>query len=182
MRIYYEILNDTQKEKTLRIAKYAYIIKNINNINITSNPDFQKTFNGFFKVRRNEKWRKIYYSIMEKAKSEPLTFRQVITEMYNKTGRIEASFTSKLLASIDTDKPIWDKYVLENLGLVPSGKNPHERIENACQIYDALTEWYYNFLRSDEGKKCIMEFNKKMPDYSWISNTKKIDFLIWRTR
>ena len=169
MRIYYEILDDTQKEKTLRIAKYAYIIKNINNTNITSNPDFQKTFNGFFKVRRN-------------AKNEPLTFRQVITEIYNKTGRIEASFTSKLLASIDTDKPIWDKYVLENLGLVPSGKNPHERIENACKIYDALTKWYYNFLRSDEGKKCIMEFNKKMPDYSWISNTKKIDFLIWRTR
>ena len=177
-----EFLKDTHIIKKFNIERYAYIITYLPKTNVFENLEFQKVYNSFFKVRRNEQWRKIYYDIMERAKTNDLSFRDIITEIYQKTGRIEASFTSKLLASINTSRPIWDSFVLKNLGIKPKGNTPRERIDNACQIYDQLTIWYEKTLNSNEAKKYISEFDKYLPSYSWISNTKKIDFIIWSTR
>ena len=47
-----------------------------------------------------------------------------------------------MIATIDPDKPIWDQYVLQNLGLELKGKNPRERVENAILIYDRNETWY----------------------------------------
>ena len=177
-----EILKDSQIIKKLNIERYAYIITYLPKTNISENPEFQKVYNYFFKVRRNEQWRKVYFDIMERAKTNELSFRDIITEIYKKTGRIEASFSSKLLASINPTKPIWDHFVLKNLNIKPTGKTPVERIENACQIYNVLVKWYDEFIKTDEGKKYILEFDKYLPNYAWISNIKKLDFLIWSTR
>lgn len=68
-------------------------------------------------IRRNEKWRQHYYDLFAKAKTERFSFEQIITELYRLTGNVEASFSSKMLATIDASKPIWDQYVLQNLGL-----------------------------------------------------------------
>ena len=131
-----EILKDAQIIKKLNIERYAYIITYLPKTDVSDNIEFQKVYNSFFRVRRNEQWRKIYYDIMERAKRTNLSFRDIITEIYQKTGRIEASFTSKLLASIDTSRPIWDRYVLKNLGIKLEGNTPYERIEHACKIYE----------------------------------------------
>ena len=71
---------------------------------------------------------------------------------------------------------------MNNLNIKPEGKTCIERIENACQIYDYLVKWYDKMLKTDEAKKYIQEFDKNLPSYSWISDYKKIDFIIWRTR
>jgi hypothetical protein len=50
-----------------------------------------------------------------------------------KYGKLEASFASKLLATIDPNLPVWDKHVLRNTGLkAPSRQGSWEtRIEQA---------------------------------------------------
>ena len=48
---------------------------------------------------------------------------------------MEASFSSKMLANIDASKPVWDKYVLQNLGLELTGKTPNEKLDNAIALY-----------------------------------------------
>ena len=147
-----------------------------------SSPDFQRAFNGYYRIRRNEKWRKCYYGLFEKARKDHYSFEQIITELFKLTGNIEASFSSKMLATIDATKPIWDQYVLQNLGLVLSGKTQEIKLKNAVSLYGQIEMWYKEYLATPEARDNIGEFNRLLPDYAWISATKKIDCLLWGKR
>ena len=53
-------------------------------------------------------------------------FHLIRGTMYEATGNIEASFSSKMLATINTDMPIWDCYVVQNLCLNMKGKTKED--------------------------------------------------------
>ena len=145
-------------------------------------PEFQRAFNGYYRIRRNEEWRQHYYDLFAKAKTERFSFEQIITELYRLTGNVEASFSSKMLATIDASKPIWDQYVLQNLGLALTGKTKEEKLQNAVLLYDKIIEWYEEYFKTEEAHENIKVFNQLLPDYAWISDTKKIDCLLWSKR
>ena len=63
---------------------------------------------------------------------------------------IEASFSSKMLATIDPSKPIWDQYVLKNLGLQLKGKDAESKLKNAIDLYSKIEDWYNSYLNSSE--------------------------------
>ena len=117
-------------------------------------------------------------------RNKDVSFGDIITSIYKETGRIEASFSSKLLATINHDYPIWDQYVLANLGLeaTPQYMNNDIRLEASIEIYKAICDWYKARLNSDEGKAEMEFFDSKFPKYKWISGIKKIDFLLWSKR
>jgi hypothetical protein len=144
--------------------------------------DFQRLFNGYYRIRRNEEWRQHYYALFCKARDEHYSFGQIITKLYQCTGNIEASFSSKMLATIDASKPIWDQYVLQNLGLSLTGKTKEEKLQNAVLLYDKIVDWYEDYLKTDEAHENINVFNQLLPDFEWISDTKKIDCLLWSKR
>ena len=102
---------------SLGLDRYAEIMKKAKTTNISEDREFQHLFNAFYRVRRNEAWRKIYYSLFEEMKQGSPNFESILRFLYEKTGNIEASFSSKMLATLCPEKPIWDRYVLENLGL-----------------------------------------------------------------
>ncbi len=147
-----------------------------------SSPDFQRLFNGYYRIRRNEEWRRHYYMLFCKARTERFSFEQIINELYDLTGNVEASFSSKMVATIDASKPVWDQYVLQNLGLELSGKTKKEKLQNAVCLYDQIEKWYFDYLKTTEARENIAEFNRLLPDYTWISDTKKIDCLLWSKR
>ena len=101
---------------------------------------------------------------------------------YRDTGNIEASFSSKMLATVDVNKPIWDRYVASNLCLNLKGKTKDEQLECAIDLYNQMICWYEDFVKTENGKECIAEFNKILPDYAWMSDVKKIDFYLWSKR
>ena len=133
-------------------------------------------------VRRNAEWRQCYYRLFERAKQHHFSFADVIGSLYVETGNVEASFSSKMIATIDPEKPIWDQYVLQNLGLELKGKNPREKIGNAVEIYHQIGEWYAEYLKTDEARENIAEFDRWLPSYAWITDVKKIDYLLWSKR
>ena len=147
-----------------------------------SSPDFQRLFNGYYRIRRNEEWRRHYYKLFGKAQIEHFSFEQIINELYDLTGNVEASFSSKMLATIDASNPVWDQYVLQNLGLKLSGKAKKEKLQNAVGLYDQIVKWYVDYLKTDAARKNIAEFDRLLPDYAWVSDTKKIDCLLWSKR
>lgn len=91
---------------SMGLDKYQYIMGQVNSTNIAIDIDFQRTFNGFYIVRRNEDWRKCYYEYFESIKNGSPTFESIITYLYECTGNIEPSFSSKMLATIFPEKPI----------------------------------------------------------------------------
>ena len=164
------------------LDKYEYIIKQLKEINVAEDMDYQRIFNGFYIVRRNADWRKVYYDYFERMKTKQPTFEIILTYMFECTGQIEPSFSSKLLATIFPEKPIWDRYVVENLNLELTGKTKQERMKNAIALYADIEKWYEEFLQTDKAGECIEVFDRILPDYQWISDIKKIDCVIWSIR
>lgn len=147
---------------------------------LTRDPDFQKTFNGFCRIRRNKEWRKNYYSIFQKYRyNDAVTFEEIFSSIYAVTGRMEASFSSKMLAFINPDRPIWDSRVLQYLGLKISGPDCADRQERIIDIYGQIEDAYSDYLQTGEASDNIRLFDKWLPSYRGISDVKKIDCFIW---
>ena len=176
-----ELLED-QLARSLGLDKYAKIMKRATTVDVSCDPEFQREFNGFYRVRRNAEWRKSYYQLFERAKKESYSFGDVVGSLYVYTGSIEASFASKMIATIDPGKPIWDRYVLQNLGLELKGKTPLEKVKSADEIFHRIEEWYAAYLKTEEALENIAVFDQTLPGYKWLTDIKKIDYLLWCKR
>jgi hypothetical protein len=178
-----------KKEKTKKgIEKYMRIMGIFydHEVNLaTDRKKFQKTYNGFYRIRHPEKiFYEKYYLFMEKHKKDILSFPDTLDHLY-KYGRLEASFASKLLHTINPELPIWDKYVLDYFKLKAPSRNmgEKERIKKANDVYEELKTKYKELQNKEEGKMMIEKFDGCYPEYKKdISPIKKIDFIIWQTR
>ncbi len=173
-----------QLEICYGLEKYCWIVGKVQdkNIDLTNNVDFQRIFNGYYQVRRNGDWRRIYYECFQNfknSKSVP-SFDEIMDELFVKLkGRVEPSFSSKMLASLDPTKPIWDSYILSSLkSTITIDKIIN--IDNAKVIYREICQLYDDFLKTSNAKQCIDEFDLFFPKYKEvISEVKKIDFFLW---
>ena len=156
--------------ESMGFDKYKMIIENVRKVDVSADLDFQRTYNGFYRIRRNAEWRAAYYGLFEEIKNSNPTFEQIIRTLYRDTGNIEASFSSKMLATVDVNKPIWDRYVASNLCLNLKGKTKDEQLECAIDLYNQMICWYEDFVKTENGKECSAEFNKILPDYAWMSD------------
>lgn len=172
----------SSKEMRRGVEKYAELLQWFPRTNVETDSAFQRKFNGFYRVRRNVEWQKIYYALMESGKTKSLDFEKVIRAIYKETGRVEASFASKLIHTLDNDKPIWDKFVLQNLGLKMPVCYGEKKLESAIRLYRALVAWYEKALELPEVAQKIVEFDQAFKEYKSFSSTKKLDFLLWQIR
>ena len=95
--------------------------------------------------------------------------------------RLEASFSSKLVATVNPDLPVWDAEVLRNLQIKKPLSTDKNRLKKTIEIYDEIIVWYANYLKNEKGQIQLAEFNNKFPN-SGISDLKKIDLILWQTR
>ena len=173
---------ETRIAESMGLDKYKQIMEMVHKTVVSTDPNFQRSFNGFYKVRRNAEWRKAYYDLFENIKNSNPSFEYIIRAMYEATRNIEASFSSKMLATINPDMPIWDRYVVQNLCLNLKGKTKEEQLKCAIDLYDQMIHWYEEFLQTENGRNCLAEFDHILPGYVWMSDVKKIDFYLWSIR
>ena len=144
------------------------------------NPEFQKKFNAFYRIRRDEAWRSEFYQLMEdfRKKDDPY-FGEVLLRLHQRTGQIEPSFASKMLATLNADMPIWDSNILRVLHLKLTGTTPELKISNAVVLYDKIRRWYQDFFQTDTARGILQRFDLEFPEFTDMSPTKKIDFVLW---
>lgn len=87
-----------------------------------------------------------------------------------------------MLATIIPEKPIRDRYIVQNLNMQLTGTTKEEKLKNAIMLYADIEKWYADFLETEKGKECISEFDQVLPDYKGISKIKKIDGILWSIR
>ena len=163
-------------EKYWDLDTYKDIMQCVSKANYYHNNDFKYKFNRFYRVRRNCGWQNSFYDLFSRAMNNTDRFAELLDEMYKKTGRFEASYVSKMLATVDCNMPIYDKNVLNFLGIsVPEKKT----VENLTTIYKQIIEKNSDYADSKKGKEYIEWFDHDLSDYKWISSTKKVDFLFW---
>lgn len=86
---------------------YVRIQRTVRGTDVSSDANYQRFYNRFYRVRRNAEWQSRYYAIMEREKANPSTaFGDVLREIHELTGNVEASFTSKIIATLHPDRPI----------------------------------------------------------------------------
>lgn len=176
-------------ESAFKISEYIYIVDTLKNKDFKVDKIFEQKYNGYYRVRqKTSEWYTFYYSLLEEQRDKNYSFETILRKLFCINNTIEASFASKLVATIDPNKPIWDKYVLQNLGFKQEWEklrsaDTQRRIEAAVNIYNKIIEWYESFIESDDGKECLNIFNAIFPSYiDKLTDVKKIDFLLWGKR
>ena len=165
------------------IGQYLEIMYSFHSTDVSTDREFQRKFNAFYRVRqRPANWYKTYYSFMQLQKGKDPSFSTVLRYLHSELGRYEPSFSSKFVATHNSDLPIWDAFVLKNAGIKPPYYSDSRKLFKAEKKYKEIESWYEQYLTSDSGNLIIEIFDELVPEHNRISNLKKIDFVLWQTR
>lgn len=179
----YDEIQDALSKANKGISQYAALMSLFPNVDVSTDTEFQRKYNAFYRVqRRQQAWYRSYYTLMQRLKEAPPVFADVLDQIHSLTGRYEPSFASKLVATINPSKPIWDVHVLANTGHKAPGYFRKDKLALAKSAYASIESWYSTFLQSSEGKLCVSEFDRVAPGHRDFTDLKKVDFVLWQTR
>ena len=163
--------------------------------NIAEDMDYQKNFTNYYRVRRDDGWLQEFYKFFEENKNnKEITFEKKIRHLSNvehkvkqtsknptgKAKTVEASFASKMLATINPNHPIWDSQVLRCLNIKIDDTLDYDSKINKCiKVYHKIEEEISAFIATTEGKQCIELFDATFPSCVDLSRHKKVDFYLW---
>jgi hypothetical protein len=179
-------LDDDSIERALpRVAvgleKYCWLRDAVHGRNVAADPEFQRRFNGFYRVRRNAAWRAAFFALLERQKTRHDPFASVLRELYDATGRIEASFVSKLTAPVDPDQPVIDAIVLQNLGLrLKATGSVEQRLAAIVGIHERIAALYAEYLAAS-GADLTRRFTACYPGRN-LTSVKMLDLVLWQVR
>lgn len=163
------------------LAKYLWIQEHLHRSDVRQDAEFQRRFNGFYRVRRDKAWRTVYFDLMEDAKSTGIGFPDALAALGAATGRVEASFASKLVASLEPTLPVVDRFVLDNFGLSLPYQYAANRERTIVDLYAELQARYARLLASDQGRLIVSRFAEAYPNAT-ITDLKKVDLVLWQHR
>ena len=163
------------------LAKYQHIQARLHTTDVRTDRDFQRSFNGFYRVRQGQDWQTVFYALLEEEKARPRGFDTVLRALHAATGRHEASFASKLVASVNPDLPVLDAFVLKNVGLRMPSRSHRDRLGELGKVYAQVEDWYALALESAAGKAALAAFDTAYPD-SGATPLKKLDLVLWQIR
>lgn len=163
------------------LEKYCWIQDQLLTRNVVTDRDFQKRFAGFYRVRRNGAWRAAFFGILEDAKRSPISFAEALQLLRDATGQVEASFASKLVATVDPEQPLIDSVVVGNLGLRVPKANGANRVAQLVELHQNLAAAYAAYLSSEDGRRLVRAFKGRYPARK-VSELKMLDLVLWQIR
>jgi len=163
------------------LGQYVWLQANRDAGDVRSNAAFKRRFNHFYRVRRDKEWQDHFYGLLESLKGRPVCFADVFDALYRATGRCEASFASKLLATLDPNMPVIDKVVLENLKLRLPAAGSRDRVRRIHQLHATLLSSFQEYLATAEGRYLVTRF-RETHGGSEVSEIKMLDLVLWQTR
>lgn len=153
---------------------------------VQTNERFKREFGSFYGFRtRDAAWRDCYFDLMDELKGGSFDFPDCLNRLYRGTNRVEASFASKMLATLDPHRPVIDSVVLRHTGLkLRYWGSVDRRIRLACEAYFDLNERLNSFLNSSAGTSLISAFRNHSAEFSTapITDMKILDLLLWQSR
>ena len=167
------------KENRLRdVEKYIMIMDGFHKCNVAQDRAFQRSFKGFYRVRRNQEFCDVYFAFMEKHKCDNVLFEDILNHIFLHKNRIEPSFSSKMLATINPNMPVWDRFVLSQLSLTAPSYNQDNRLQACVKTYNELVGWYSEYVKTQNAKDVIAIFKQVFSQIK-VTDVKKIDLALW---
>ena len=175
-------IKDALKNIENGVEKYIKIMNIFHNVNVSIDNEFQHLFKTYYQLkhRRINEFSNCYFTFMENHKKKIPSFICTLNNLYE-FDRLEISFASKLLATIDPNLPIWDKYVKNYFGLESPPNDivkREDKVIHANSLYEILKQKYIEFFSTDESNLLIKLFDEHYPNNNF-TQIKKIDFIIY---
>lgn len=163
------------------LCKYCWIQEHVLNCDVRTNTEFRTRFNGFYRVRRNTEWQDSYYALMEASKVGRPDFGEILAGLRDRTNMVEASFVSKLVATLDPDRPVIDQFVLANFGMRLPPLYANNRLAKIVALYDKLRAKYRELMAEPAAEIIRRKFVERYP-WAQITDLKKVDLVLWQIR
>lgn len=163
------------------LQKYLAIQALIPLVDVKSDREFQRKFNGFYRIKYGAEWQRNFYSLFAEVAENGSDYRSICNKLHERTGRWEASFASKMLASIDPAQPVIDSIVLKNLCLKLPRYGAANRLDGICAVHRELKEKLETILTTQCGLYIQERFAQSYPDAD-ITPIKMLDLVLWQTR
>lgn len=182
------------------IEDYVFLKKEFDKSDILNNSEFQSVFCEFYgmnQARLTDQFKRRYFELLAGRKAN---LEYILKELYaipsNKNQhKIQFSFATKLVHTIDNSKPIYDSNMinlLKDYGLSseaeaflkvkekqPASKDERIRIRAFLELCDRLEKTYPKFLAQEKMRIVIGELYNKFQYSTVISKTKALDFIFW---
>jgi hypothetical protein len=180
-------LDQTLPRLAWSIERYRQTIDGLASCNVATDQAYRRNFIRFYQMRLpRAKAYDDYFDILERLKGQQTintteVLATILEELQIKTGRIESSFASKLIATLDPNLPVVDSIVLNNMGLRLPAYNASNRKEKVIAVYQELTTRLNEMLRDERFRLLKSRFVLAYPDYRF-TDLKILDLLIWQLR
>jgi hypothetical protein len=187
---------DLLRAETLLLSEWKpvvldryFLIKRLHNQDkrFVLTPDFQQAYAGYYGMLRftTQEFRKAYFQLLHDEQSD---LEYILRELYkypapNNINRVEFSFATKLLNTLDATLPIYDVNVALVLNLEPPrGDTIDARIASCLATYDNLKRSCADLISTPEAIHIIEQVRKLYPDFDEldIPDERVLDIILWK--
>lgn len=172
-----------------RLKDYDYLCQKLMTTDVTAVKEYQVKYRNYYVMNskiwiKNPHWFKQYFKILQREKnSQKVDFSAVVREIHTITNRVETSFASKLLATINPDLAVYDSKVRDNLCLEnPSHYDGAVRIAKSIEVYSYLQRLASEMIQSDGFNAWRNRFDREFPQFEHFTDIKKLDLFLWQSR
>ena len=188
-------ISDVLDDPSLRkgIEQYSVLQRDLENTtDVTKDPVFQKKFCLFYRVRRNAAWRRVFFEFMQQRRTAQPSFQETLKALAEQLQRCEASFASKLAATLNPELPVLDSLVLRVMARHLGGRGNGQgnwtllrtgtlesRLARAVIVYNCLADTVCGIRGAAGFSRLIGLFDKSFGQYP-LTAAKKLDLMLWR--
>ena len=153
--------------------------------NVKNNIVFQFVFRSYYRLDNaglSDKLKERYFDLLAGKQTD---LEYILSELYKLEtlkgkNSIQFSFATKLLHTLDNNKPIFDAEVARVIHRSVTGIGKEEKIDSCRSIYNDLIGIYYNLINDEGIKKIIFKFRKKFSvSAERMTDIKVLDFIVW---
>jgi hypothetical protein len=133
----------------------------------------------------SKEWFLDFFTLLESQKHNmSITMPEVFERFHSVHNRFEFSNSSKFVATIRPELPVFDSKIRKNLKLSnPSSKLPSVRFPQTVKVYgqlnDEMTKMLSNRLFTSD---ILPRFDSTFPDFAHFTPMKKLDLMLWQLR
>jgi hypothetical protein len=194
----YQLINENVNlildriDRNSHIQPYLWLLNQLYNTDVRNDDRFQQRYKQYWimnRARLSERYFQRYFSILEENKdNQNIEISNVARLLYqvptheNSKKSLQFSFATKLVHSINTKSPIFDKMVKQFYFLPESQRNWSfdEKLSNMLSNYQFLSQEYQRVLNQGILSESINSFRERFDVDEQYTDIKIIDSLIWK--
>jgi hypothetical protein len=174
------------KIKKTDVAKYIELKRLLASRDPDAPRRFRSLFASYYRLngaRLSAEFKRTYFDILFNWRPEKQThsYRSVLLALHKASGRLHASFASKLVAVRDESSPLFDSHVSKFFGLSAPSVGPIQfRITRFIINLETIRREYDGWAKDDRFTRITDILFLRIPDLAECHSSRVCDYLVWQ--